>query len=611
MALRSLQTHWFETFVPRDQTIYALETLAATGKTELELDPRLTVPLRLDQVTENIREFETLARKYAADLPTREFCPTGLLGSPDETASRALRHLRVWIAQLERLRARLTALREENSALLLLQECISALHSDAEAVPRLTHPTPFLYKGLYACPLGHDLEQAVGVAVERVYPGPAHNFLVIAGLPAQQKQIDQLIDKGICRPVIAPLWLPVTSTEQATALAVHLRESERGVSEVERQLEDHRQDADMIEAMANISMLQWYVSHAPALATEQRMCHITGWTTEPDLDRLQAALSSAGIQAVIRFAAAPSTTEAPVHIDLPWWAQPFRFFVEWWGVPGHAEIDPSALLAFVIPLLFGYMFPDVGHGVVLILLSMLLYRRWPEGRFLLPCGVSAVGFGVVFGEVFGFEDIIPALWWRPLDQPLQIMLVPLVFGVALMLLGLVFNAIEAYWRGEWRDWWLADAAVLALYGGALAMVFYPGAAVVVLLALVWYLFGALLRAREPEHVPFARSLGELVHSLFALLINTLSFLRVGAFSLAHVAMSSAILELLKGVENRVAFFFLLAISHVLAIAIEGLVVFVQTTRLVLFEFFIRFLRAEGRVFRSLPPPSPRATSVGQ
>jgi V/A-type H+-transporting ATPase subunit I len=35
------------------------------------------------------------------------------------------------------------------------------------------------------------------------------------------------------------------------------------------------------------------------------------------------------------------------------------------------------------------------------------------------------------------------------------------------------------------------------------------------------------------------------------------------------------------------------------VAVETLIVFVQTTRLVLFEFFLRFLRAEGRILRPM------------
>jgi len=41
------------------------------------------------------------------------------------------------------------------------------------------------------------------------------------------------------------------------------------------------------------------------------------------------------------------------------------------------------------------------------------------------------------------------------------------------------------------------------------------------------------------------------------------------------------------------------LGNLFALALEGLLVFVQTTRLVLFEFFIRFLHTEGRLFRPL------------
>jgi V/A-type H+-transporting ATPase subunit I len=44
------------------------------------------------------------------------------------------------------------------------------------------------------------------------------------------------------------------------------------------------------------------------------------------------------------------------------------------------------------------------------------------------------------------------------------------------------------------------------------------------------------------------------------------------------------------------------IGNVLIIALEGLVVSIQTTRLLLFEFFVRFLRGEGRPFRPLSAP---------
>ena len=57
--------------------------------------------------------------------------------------------------------------------------------------------------------------------------------------------------------------------------------------------------------------------------------------------------------------------------------------------------------------------------------------------------------------------------------------------------------------------------------------------------------------------------------------------------------------------STIGFWVALALGNLLILALEGLVVGIQTTRLVLFEFFIRFLRGEGRPFRPLPPPQGR------
>ncbi len=47
---------------------------------------------------------------------------------------------------------------------------------------------------------------------------------------------------------------------------------------------------------------------------------------------------------------------------------------------------------------------------------------------------------------------------------------------------------------------------------------------------------------------------------------------------------------------------MLALGNMLILALEGLVVAIQTTRLILFEFFIRFLKGGGREFKPLAPP---------
>jgi len=89
-----------------------------------------------------------------------------------------------------------------------------------------------------------------------------------------------------------------------------------------------------------------------------------------------------------------------------------------------------------------------------------------------------------------------------------------------------------------------------------------------------------------------------------LAVNTLSFARVGAFALAHAGLSSAVIALADTVIHPLAVALVLFIGNVVILVLEGLVVSIQTTRLVLFEFFIRFLRAEGRAFHPLLAPHP-------
>ena len=98
------------------------------------------------------------------------------------------------------------------------------------------------------------------------------------------------------------------------------------------------------------------------------------------------------------------------------------------------------------------------------------------------------------------------------------------------------------------------------------------------------------------------SIAELVERLLQILINTLSFARVGAFALAHAGLSSAIVALMDASGNIVAKALVLVAGNVLVLVLEVMVVSIQTTRLVLFEFFTRFLTAEGRIFHPLPAP---------
>jgi V/A-type H+-transporting ATPase subunit I len=165
-----------------------------------------------------------------------------------------------------------------------------------------------------------------------------------------------------------------------------------------------------------------------------------------------------------------------------------------------------------------------------------------------------------------------------------------------------FAGLGAYWRGEGGQWLSVDLALVLVYLGILGAIWRLEVAMLALVGALWFLWGAGLAARGTLPARLAAAGGWLLERVFQLVMNTISFVRVGAFALGHAALSNALLEIASLVHEPTTRIALLAIGHLFIILLEGLVVFVQTTRLVLFEFFTRFLRGEGRAFRPLTPP---------
>ena len=596
---RPTQARWFETYVPRQDTVKATEVLAATGVVQLETDPRLSEPVDEERLRDLVGRFHTLATEHGHDLPGTGDQATTLIGDPLGIANAALRRLREWSARVDYLKAHVAHLRAELRHLELLAESLQALHQAGLDLDRVFHKTRFLCKCLFACPRGEGGDAEAGEGVEVVVRGNQHDFLYVAGLPDQRHAIRHwVVEKG-CEQMGIPAWLSGDHGEQVGKVCDRLARVHDELAELEKELKDLRRDAQLARDRANVDTLRWYLSHAAGTLGEGPFCHVTGWTTA-NPRRLRAALEEAGIHAVLRSPEAPVGAAPPVATLDTWWARPFQPLLILWGTPDRQEVDPSGLLPLIVPLLFGYMFPDVGHGLVLVLLGLVLYRRAPRTRFLIPCGLAAAIFGLVFGEVFGFEGWLRPLWVEPLEDPIQVLLVPLVFGFFLMLLGLAFAGVEARWRGETRAWLWREGPVLLLYASLPPAVLWPPFLVVSAAALSLFFLGGLVLAPQGERLAAVPEVaGRLLLDMFELVMNTFSFLRVGAFALAHGALSLAVMTLADGVESPWAWGLVVVLGNIFSLVLEGLLVFVQTTRLVLFEFFIRFLHTEGRLFRPL------------
>jgi V/A-type H+-transporting ATPase subunit I len=250
----------------------------------------------------------------------------------------------------------------------------------------------------------------------------------------------------------APAWFSGSAADVVAAIAREMaalaQERKRLAADLELMHERH----DLLTALGDAHRLQWVMRHVRALGSGAIFCWITGWTSDFGGDAIVRAVEASGARALVHFPSPPPGMRPPLLLANPWWARPFEIFSRAIGMPSRNEADPSVLLAFAVPMLFGYMFGDVGQGAVLAVGGALLARRFALARLFVAGGLSAVVFGVLFGSVFSMHGIIEPLWRDPLDAPLDVLVVPLYGGAALLTLGLALAALESFWRGEVRRW---------------------------------------------------------------------------------------------------------------------------------------------------------------
>jgi len=598
--LRSHQTRWFEVFVRREQVIYALEALAGTNSVQLELDPRFTGSLNTRELVRQVREFDQLADSYRNLLPDSTHKPTHITGPPEELVGHMLQRLYRWRDQIEPLLAESDELNAQRDQFQILEEAAIAMGESASQLPHIAHTTELLFKRLYRC-APHLVESAVFKGhLEQSFRGEEHCFVVIVCLPGKCDNVIHLLTQANCEEVAIPPDLTVQPGQQLPDIRQRLDKVQADLELAEDQILALRNDPQIAEALANIETLRWFTGAAHQVSVKDaEFCHITGWTSEADPKRLETVLGQAQVEAEVRFAGPPAGIKEPVATAASWWRQPFQVFTAMSGAPSPDEIDPTGLLAIVVPLLFGYMFPDTGHGLIIAFAGMVLSRYTSKARFLISCGLVGALMGVVFDDFFGYQMLNQPWQIHTLDNPVLVLIIPMFFGVGLLLLGLIFNGFELYWRGELHRWLLSDAAVLTLYVSLLMSLLYVQVLLGAAFALLWYVVGAAVMGGRRWAQQAAVAVGELAHSTLTLILNTISFVRVGAFALAHGGLSLVMVTLTEAVETPILSVLLFIIGHAVIIALEGLVVFVQTTRLVLFEFFTQFLRAEGRFFQPL------------
>lgn len=603
MSLRPQEANWFELLVVREDLGTALDILARSARVELQSHGETKEPILLPDYRQMLDEFDTLARRYDRFWPPANADPEDQRAEPHAMLEDGLRRVRGWA---EDAGASVNQYEKQDHRLHDLRLLEGLFRNTAEILPdldSLAAAGPMLAVRLYLLPSDEWPSGLPTTVITQRLTSPDGLFLLAVGLEEAVAELGSQLESARARPIELPAELPASPQDAAARIAEQLRETTTEIRHLEAVLEQAHQRHGLADAIADIEFVRWYINNVPQLASTENFAWITGWTTDSDEEALLRRLADEDVKGLMRMTAPPPGFEPPLVLRNPRWLQQFEVFTRMLGVPAGGQADPTRIVAIASPLMFGYMFGDVGHGTVLLIIGAAFSRRYPALRLLIAGGAASIVFGFLFGSVFALENVIEPIWLHPMEQPLSIFAVPLLGGAILLLVGMFLDAIQAWWQHAWRNWWETGAGLVLCYVGLLGAVIDLRMLYVSLLGGAWFVVGHGLLATEGRIGAAGAGLVELLESMLQLFVNTVSFVRVGAFALAHGGLSLAVVGVADVATSLPVQVLILVIGNVIIIALEGLVAAIQTTRLVLFEFFARFMTAQGRPFIPLAPAS--------
>jgi len=431
--------------------------------------------------------------------------------------------------------------------------------------------------------------------------------------------------------------------------------------------ETQRKMADLIETLARFAEshkkelhdLLWQIHTSrvlsDAIVRYGQLRHtyvVTGWVANDNLEILTQRLRQASKEILIETLPTMRyghNANVPVALTNNKYLRPFQMLVNTYARPGYGEIDPTILMAFTFPLLYGAMFGDIGQGLVLLIFGLLINSgkimksMSSLGLLIAYCGASAAIFGVLYGSVFGFEgehfahtfgfELHP-LWISPINDTLPVLGVAIDVGIVLLLMGYILAIFNQIRSREWSHLifghkgivgfllYISFLGLLGMAVGSLRLPIVPRIAVAIsnlplpfpTLALIFGLgimFAEVFVNLMEGHRPVIEAHGvggfvmyliqafmDLFETFISQFSNTLSFVRVGAFAVAHGGVSMAIFTL-AGEDLNVKFWIIVVLGNIFIIGFEGLIVGIQTMRLNYYEFLGKFFTGGGMRFEPL------------
>lgn len=481
--------------------------------------------------------------------------------------------------------------------------------------------------------------------------------LLIVSLPKDAERIDRTLKSFGLKPFSLPPDLPQNPVEAFTKVQEKItileRKLEQNNGRIKQLITDHKNKILSFQEVARV--LQEVFEAMNYSGKLKRVGIIKGFVPkellnqfnkrfEPRFPYVVEKVEERGEMENHERHPKPTT---PVLLQNKKAVRPFQNVTLMQGYPSYGEVDPTPYISVFFTVFYGMMFADIGHGAVLALLGLFLRIRGNEslklwGSLISILGISATLSGFLVGEVFGFKLHLP--FTPPLElvdehtkqfSPgivIEAFRISILLGVVHLLIGYGLGALKMFRKSEYLELLTSRIPTILMYlfGILFALAFFgaeqkilditrsqnpvpllglptattASVAIVGSFASIFVIvFGktiAKLLGRAPK-LSLLGSLGngllEVLENIIQFLSNSVSYSRIAILLMVHAALLLLLNQAWEGLG--LAALPLLIVGNIGIMALEGMIVFIQSLRLHLYEWMTKFYEAEGLPFRKI------------
>lgn len=365
---------------------------------------------------------------------------------------------------------------------------------------------------------------------------------------------------------------------------------------------------------------------------------LEGWVPVPDEKKLLEQLGQYTCCWETQDPAPEDYPVVPVKLKNNKLTEPLTTITEMYSLPAYDGVDPNGLMMPFYVFFFGFMFADLGYGLILAgACAFINHKVHPKGgfgqliRLMIMCGISSAVIGFFTGGFFSDflaqftsmlglpQPVIPFLSVPdgvtgvpgPLLNVMGDPMTVLVFALAVGFVQIVVGMAVKFWmlcrRGQVVDaildigtWWVIFVGIGLFAAGIGNVAGYP----VVLIIGCLMLLGQGRTAKGFGKV--TAIIGAVYNGVTGYFGDILSYSRLMVMMLAGSVIGQVfnILGAMPGGGMPPAigipiFFIIFIIGHAFNIGLNVIGTYVHTSRLQYLEFFKQFYEEGGRPWRPL------------